>query len=357
MKSTLLSLFTLLGVVMLGHSVSAFDPHSKSNVVNYWGQNSVYAQGGTETDLVTYCEDDTINIFALAFVYQIENGMPVLNLANHCQGSYANGMPMCAKVGQDIKACQARGKAVVISVGGATGSYSLPDAKSGEAFAEKMWDLFLGGSSNTRPFGDAIVDGVDLDLEKGTNLGYVAFIQTLRKKFATSGRNYYISSAPQCPYPDQATKLALDNAWFDFVWVQFYNNYCGVQSYGTSNFNFNTWNNWATTVSLNKNVRVFLGVPGGPGGAGSGIVNASTLKNILKGIKSYSNFGGVMMWDAGIARRSGLAVAAAKYLHGSSNSKRNEMLTPGTSQPAIEASDAPSTRAIRRRPSRLLPGY
>ena len=50
---------------------------------------------------------------------------------------------------------------------------------------------------------------------------------------------------------------------FDAIWVQFYNNYCGLQSYtaGSStqnNFNFATWDNWAKTVSLNPNVKVML---------------------------------------------------------------------------------------------------
>lgn len=211
----------------------------------------------------------------------------------------------------------------MVSIGGASGSYSLPDAASGHAFADQMWNLFLGGSSETRPFGDAIVDGIDLDLESGQNVGYTAFIETLRSKFASGGgRRYYITAAPQCPYPDQATKDALERSWFDLVWVQFYNNHCGVQNYGTSHFNFDTWNNWATTVSANKDVRILLGVPGGPGAAGSGIVDAGRLTTILKGVRSYSNFGGVMMWDAGVARSSGLASAASQFFRQSSASSR-----------------------------------
>ncbi|KAF8924106.1 glycoside hydrolase family 18 protein [Dissophora ornata] len=318
MKSNLFTLCAVVGTALMSHSVSAFSALSKTNVVNYWGQNSVSSVGGTETDLVNYCQDDTVDVFVVAFVYQIQNNMPVLNLANHCGDTFSNGLLNCPKVGQDIKACQANGKKVIISVGGATGAYSLPDAASGQAFADNMWDTFLGGSSSTRPFGDAIVDGVDLDLESGSNAGYVQFIASLRTKFAAqSSKNYYITSAPQCPYPDQATQAALASSWFDMVWVQFYNNYCGVQSYGTGNFNFDTWNNWATSVSLNKDVRILLGVPGGPGGAGSGVISASTLNTILNGIKSYSNFGGVMMWDAGIAQQSGLAASAAQFLHGS----------------------------------------
>ncbi|KAF9559002.1 Chitinase 1 [Mortierella alpina] len=319
MKFSLALLGVLSSAVIFARTTLAFDPLSRSNVVNYWGQNSVSFTGGSEADLVDYCNDGTVNVFAIGFISQIVNGQPILNLSKHC-GQVFPGTKLlnCPKIASDIKTCQSRGKAVVISIGGASGSYSLPDAKSGRDFAEQIWNLFLGGSSSTRPFGDAVLDGVDLDLESGQNAGYVAFIETLRAKFGGSGssRRFYITAAPQCPYPDQATKEALAASWFDLVWVQFYNNYCGVNNFDNGQFNFDTWNNWATTVSLNKNVRILLGVPGGPGAAGSGVIDANQLVKILGFVQRYSNFGGVMMWDAGIARQSGLAVKAAQFLRG-----------------------------------------
>ncbi|KAG0346735.1 Chitinase 1 [Podila minutissima] len=340
------SLRALFGLALVSYSVSAFNPLATTNVVNYWGQNSVSATGGSEAALASYCQDDTIDIFAIAFVSKIVNGKPILNLANHCGNTFEGSTLLnCPQVGADIKTCQSKGKALVISIGGASGSYSLETADAGSAFAEQIWNTFLGGSSSTRPFGDAVLDGVDLDLESGTNLGYVAFIQTLRIKFSSSSKPYYITSAPQCPYPDRATQAALNAAWFDLVWIQFYNNYCGAQSYGTSSFNFDQWNNWATTVSINKNVRVLFGVPGGPGGAGSGIVTSSQLTTILAGIKSYSNFGGVMVWDAGIAAKSGLAAAAANYLH-NLPSGGSTTATKTTTRPATTTTVPPTKTTV-----------
>ena len=85
--------------------------------------------------------------------------------------------------------------------------------------------------------------------------------------------------------------------------IQFYNNYCGSQSYvpgstTQNNFNFNTWDNWAKTVSKNKNVKLMLGVPAGQTAAGSGYESASQLQQVINYCKSFSSFGGVMMWDA-----------------------------------------------------------
>lgn len=48
---------------------------------------------------------------------------------------------------------------MTISLGGATGAASFTDDAEGEAFAHFIWDLFLGGTSATRPFGDAVLDG------------------------------------------------------------------------------------------------------------------------------------------------------------------------------------------------------
>ncbi|KAF9430714.1 Chitinase 1 [Podila epigama] len=321
MRLTPILLSAAFGLSTVISMAKAFDPLNKTNVVNYWGQNSVSYSGGQEARLEDYCEDDTVNVFAIAFIHKIQDGIPILNLAGHCQATFPGTRILhCPEIGKAIAKCQARGKAVVVSIGGASGSYSVPDAQTGKAFAKTIWDMFLGGSSNTRPFGeDVILDGVDLDLESGQNSGYVAFIETLRTMFAQQdkGRKYYITAAPQCPYPDQATKEALEQSWFDLVSVQFYNNYCGVNHFGTNNFNFDTWNTWATTVSLNKNVRVLLGVPGGPAAAGSGVIESDQLNKILSAIRSSSNFGGVMMWDAGVARKSGLAASAAKFLRSS----------------------------------------
>jgi chitinase len=74
----------------------------------------------------------------------------------HRTNSYFAGSQLldCSFLASDIKSCQAKGKKVTISLGGADGS-GTADA----AFADQIWDLFLGGSSSNRPFGDAVLDG------------------------------------------------------------------------------------------------------------------------------------------------------------------------------------------------------
>lgn len=65
----------------------------------------------------------------------------------------------CQFMASDIKTCQAAGKIITLSLGGATGAATFSSDSQAEQFAQTIWDLFLGGSSNTRPFGDAVLDG------------------------------------------------------------------------------------------------------------------------------------------------------------------------------------------------------
>lgn len=163
----------------------------------------------------------------------------------------------------------------------------------------------------------------------------------MRSHYASdSSRQYYISGAPQCPYPDAYLGSTLDSAWFDFVFVQFYNNYCSVSG---GQFNFDTWDNWAKSTAVNKNVRVFLGLPGSTTAAGSGYVPFSTLQSTITSTGSqYSSFGGVMMWDTSQAYANtevspNLAEALGSFLHsgvssgGGSSTTASPTTTPPTS--------------------------
>ncbi|KAG0212051.1 Chitinase 1 [Mortierella sp. GBA30] len=320
-------LLSLSGALFLIQHASAFDVNARNNLVNYWGQNGANSEG----DLAEYCHDDTIDILVLAFLDDVRDGFPGLDFANHCTETYPGSTILhCPKMARDIKYCQLQGKVVILSIGGASGSYSISDNAEGQAFAQTIWDLFLGGSSDTRPFEDAELDGVDLDLEGGATQGYVGFLQALREKFSRSSdtRRYYVTGAPQCPMPDQWIEPMMAASWFDMLFVQFYNNDCGADR---NNFNFEAWNDWATS-STNKNVKIFLGVPGGPGAAGSNVLDAGQLKEIIDKVQSYSNFGGVMMWDAGYAQVSGLAAVAALAMDGGGGGS-SPIMSPSSSPP------------------------
>lgn len=63
-------------------------------------------------------------------------------------------------------------------------------------------------------------------------------------------------------------------------------------------FNYLTWDAWANTVSVNKNVRLYVGLPGSPSAAGRGYVPYTQLVERITPLQSLPSFGGVMVWDA-----------------------------------------------------------
>lgn len=58
-----------------------------------------------------------------------------------------------------IKQCQEKGKIVTLSLGGAVADVGFSTNSQARTFADKIWDMFLGGSGAERPFGDVILDG------------------------------------------------------------------------------------------------------------------------------------------------------------------------------------------------------
>ncbi|KAJ6565036.1 glycoside hydrolase superfamily [Mycena vulgaris] len=239
----------------------SYDPTCSDNLAVYWGQNS----GGSQQTLSAYCQDTVIDVFQIAFVNKFfsTGGMPELDLSN---------------------------------ASGETSSVLNSDA-DGVTLANNIWNLFLGGSSSERPFGSAVLDGVDLDIEVGAPTGYAAFVNQIRMLSAGASKHYYVTAAPQCPFPDAHIGGALDAAAFDAVYVQFYNNNCGVINAATSDWNFDQWDTWAKG-SLNPNAKVFIGAPASSA-AGGGYVNAATLGSIVTATRAqYSSLGGVMLWWA-----------------------------------------------------------
>ncbi|KAJ7352590.1 glycoside hydrolase [Mycena albidolilacea] len=299
-------------------SVFGYDPTRTDNLVVYWGQNSYGAQNAGDTanwqkTISTYCQDTVINAIPIAFidVFSSTGGLPDLNLANICNGVDSGvfagtGLANCQFLAAGIQSCQAAGKIVTLSLGGASGAATFSSDAQGKAFADTIWNLFLGGSSSTRPFGAAVLDGVDLDIEGGGPTGFAAFVTQLRTHTNAAGKPYYITAAPQCPFPDAYLGSIINAVGFDALYVQFYNNYCAVSNYPNVNdWDFSSWDSWAKTTSPNKNIKIFVGAPAAPN-AGSGFASAATLGQIASATRAqYSSFGGIMLWDASQAYANG----------------------------------------------------
>ncbi|KAL7141765.1 hypothetical protein ABFS83_08G075500 [Erythranthe nasuta] len=265
--------------------VSIIVSHSNAGKISiYWGQN------GGEGTLADTCATGNYNFVNIAFLPTFGNGQtPMINLAGHCD-PYTNG---CTNLSSDIKSCQAKGIKVMLSIGGGAGSYYLASSQDARQVATYLWNNFLGGKSSSRPLGDAILDGIDFDIEGGTNLYWDDLARYLSNYGKVNGKKVYLSAAPQCPFPDYYIGNALQTGIFDYVWVQFYNNAPCQYSSGMESFK-NAWNDW-NSIPAGK---IFLGLPSSAEAAGTGFVPASDLiSQVLPVVKGSDKYGGVMLWD------------------------------------------------------------
>ncbi|PKI26464.1 hypothetical protein CRG98_048847, partial [Punica granatum] len=64
-----------------------------------------------------------------------------------------------------------------------------------------LWNNFLGGRSSSRPLGDAVLNGIDFDIEGGKGRHWDDLARFL-SGYNNSGTRVYLTAAPQCPFPD-----------------------------------------------------------------------------------------------------------------------------------------------------------
>ncbi|EJP61872.1 chitinase-like protein [Beauveria bassiana ARSEF 2860] len=80
------------------------------------------------------------------------------------------GVLLCKELQEDTKTCQAKGRTVLISMGGGNSpSPNWVDAADAEKSAQLIWDMFgpVTSSKVDRPFGTSVVNGFDLDFDTG----------------------------------------------------------------------------------------------------------------------------------------------------------------------------------------------
>jgi len=263
---------------------------SAGKVAVYWGQ------GGGEGTLADTCASGLYDFVNIAFVSAFGNGggqPPVLNLADHCDPAAGT----CAVFSSDIRSCQARGVKVLISLGGATRTYSLTSAEEARGLADYLWDNFLGGASAaSRPLGDAALDGVDfyIDQQGGAGAGHY---DELARRLSARGRSYRgrpggvtLTATVRCAYPDPGLAAALATGLFARVHVRLYGGDLRCE-WGQ----FDSWNKWAAAY---PGSRVFVGVVASPEADQDAYLFQKDLYyGILQFAEKVPNYGGLMIWD------------------------------------------------------------
>jgi len=206
----------------------------------------------------------------------------------------------------DIKAKQAAGKKVIISIGGQNGTVSVSDSASATNFANSVYSLM-----QTYGF-----DGVDIDLENGLNATYMS--QALRSLSSKAGSSLVITMAPQTIDMQSTSNTYFQTALnikdiLTVVNMQYYNSGsmlgCDGKVYSQGSVDFLTA---LACIQLEGGLdpsQVGLGLPASTSGAGSGYVSPTIVNNALdclakgtncgsfKPSKTYPTLRGAMTWS------------------------------------------------------------
>ncbi|TQJ55393.1 glycoside hydrolase family 18 protein [Streptomyces sp. NBC_00080] len=227
----------------------------------------------------------------------------------------------------DIRAKQAAGRKVIVSVGGQNGTVSVSDPTSAANFANSVYALM-----QTYGF-----DGVDIDLENGLNATYMS--QALRSLSSKAGSGLVLTMAPQT-----IDMQSTSNGYFQtalnvkdiltVVNMQYYNSGsmlgCDGKVYSQGSVDFLTA---LACIQLEGGLdpsQVGLGLPASTSGAGSGYVSPTVVNNALdclakgtgcgsfKPSKTYPALRGAMTWSTNWDASAGNAWSAAvgPHVHG-----------------------------------------
>ncbi|MFF8976930.1 chitinase [Streptomyces cellulosae] len=206
----------------------------------------------------------------------------------------------------DVRAKQAAGKKVIISVGGEKGTVAVNDSASAANFANSVYALM-------QEYG---FDGVDIDLENGLNATYMT--QALRSLSAKAGPSMILTMAPQTIDMQSTSNSYFQTALnvkdiLTVVNMQYYNSGsmlgCDGKVYSQGSVDFLTA---LACIQLEGGLdpsQVGLGLPASTRGAGSGYVEPSVVNAALdcltrgtncgsfKPSKTYPALRGAMTWS------------------------------------------------------------
>ncbi|MFF8936934.1 chitinase [Streptomyces paradoxus] len=224
----------------------------------------------------------------------------------------------------DVKAKQAAGKKVIISVGGERGTVTVNDAASATNFANSVWSVM-------QEYG---FDGVDIDLENGLNATYMT--QALRALSAKAGPSLIIAMAPQTIDMQSTSNSYFQTALnikdiLTVVNMQYYNSGsmlgCDGKVYSQGTVDFLTA---LACIQLENGLapsQVGLGLPASTRAAGGGYVSPTVVNNALDCLtratdcgsfrppRTYPALRGAMTWSTNWDATSGNAWSDAVGPH------------------------------------------
>uniref|UniRef100_A0A0E0LNQ0 GH18 domain-containing protein n=1 Tax=Oryza punctata TaxID=4537 RepID=A0A0E0LNQ0_ORYPU len=286
----LLQLFVLAGLAPAAAGQTG-------KVTVFWGRNK------DEGTLREACDTGMYTMVVMSFlnVYG-SHGEYRLDLAGHPVG----------RIGGDVKHCQRKGVLVSLAIGGPgpSGAYSLQTNQSALDLFDHLWNTYLAGGSSrkdavaaARPFGDAVLDGVDFFLDHATPAErYDVLAMELAKRSNTIGKPpLHLTATTRCAFPDPRAARALATGAFERVHVRFYG-----EDDGDNNCTMyweDAWDRWTAAYPRS---RIYFGLPAAAQDGRSGYVYPKTLYyRYVPELQKAANYGGFMIWDRYSDKQSG----------------------------------------------------
>ncbi|EPZ32890.1 Glycoside hydrolase, superfamily domain-containing protein [Rozella allomycis CSF55] len=233
-----------------------------------------------------------------------------MDLSIHCSSPYpgftkpASGYTLlkCPDIENDIKQCQSLGKKIIISVVNLGSTTSMKNEQDGENVANMIWNSFLGGSGN-RPFGSAILDGVDLWNRDNQKIGYLSLVNKLRALMnADSSRKYLLTASARCSYPEptfgpQVAGLPFTEVPKSFDYISFHamsTPECTFQNKDLFYQTFEKWSDWAHPLGI----PIYVGLPASiSNGAPGDYITVGNLGSALSRLSNLTSFSGITLWE------------------------------------------------------------
>ncbi|WVZ49029.1 hypothetical protein U9M48_000411 [Paspalum notatum var. saurae] len=271
----------------------------------FWGRNN------GEGTLREACDTGLYNTVVISFY----------SVFGHPYGLDLSGHPLPG-VGADIKHCQQSrgGIPVFLSIAGngdsnvSNNNYSLPSSSaSAEAVAAHLWNAFLGGGASDvpRPFGDAVLDGIDFYMDHGDGDGGASdsnYYAELARRLDYFNSMYYHADGEARAADGDAATAALATGLFERIHVRFYGGgdgddeegKCSFKKGGTSGV-VEQWEKWTAAYPKSQ---MYVGLAAAESGVppeGAPPPVEVYLKylyyDLLPKVQKAPNYGGVMVWD------------------------------------------------------------
>ncbi|KAJ3239281.1 hypothetical protein HDU78_002962 [Chytriomyces hyalinus] len=300
---------------------------NKKALIGYWGQNAI-GNGYTPEfknqlltkNLTWHCDTGLYQQINLAFMPEFGSyprfslsfgGADSGGVCNWVQGTDGVAPPAdvqapCIALSSEIKHCQTKNVKIVLSLAGDHLSDYYLGVGEGKLYAQLLFDKFLQGKADPiRPLGDAILDGIELDIEKNWLAGgssaegakndwqpeMIEMFIALKKL----SPSVILGVVPQCylnhwDYTDynMGKLIASPDVQIDYVLIQYYNNPVCSYPFG---FNFNDW-------KLKFKGPLVVGLPGDPSSAVyGGFLPPNDLQAVTDAILSDPQFSGYSVYD------------------------------------------------------------